>query len=199
MRKIIITLITFCFFLFSFSTTSIALENKKVVSISVYDISSLSVEKFDLLSSIETSSLNQSIDQISPMVTGIYYEYVFVGRQSIVKKPIGYAYNQPINGVFFVGGTGSIYWVDNGATESFSVNIGYGPISISISPGSRSNVVSNYAAQCPANVSCKLYIYRDLSVTQYAVYKHQYGVRTFAYNTAVYTTTRIYLEPRTNF
>lgn len=199
MKKIIVTLIGFCLFAFNSSISGLAYSNRKPANISEYVLSLPSAEVIDQQVESEIARLNSSSNGIQPMVTGINYEYVLLRSDTVVKKPIDYAYNQQINGVVFINYPGYIYWIDGGTPENFSLNLGYGPISISVSPGNKSNIVGGYAALCPANIACKLFVYRDLLVSRYAVYKIQYGVRTFAYYVVTSTSTKLYLEGRTNF
>ncbi len=199
MKKTIVTLLAFCIFAFNSFGSVLAYSNKKTAYISEYDLPLPSEEVINQLVENEITRLNSASNGIQPMVTGIDYEYVLVRTDPVVKLPIDYAYNQQINGVVFIGNPGYIFWVDGGTTENFSLNLGYGPISISVSPGSKSSVVGGYMAYCPADIACKLFVYRDLTVRRYAVYKIQYGVRTFAYYVVTSTSTKVYLEGRTNF
>lgn len=132
-------------------------------------------------------------------------EYVYklekVGTRSVTKKGIGFAGNQG-TGVTFTT-PGGFYWSDGGynTNVSLSMNFGYGAVSFGVSV-SAGKVGSSgaYISSPYLNRKCKLYIYKDLSVTQYKVYrKYKYDPDT-SYSFYGYqyssTTTNYYLEVR---
>lgn len=107
------------------------------------------------------SGLNVDSIQATPGMT-------LLASSNYVKKEIGEAANQPKNGVVFSNG-GSIYWQDSSDSVDVGLSAGVYNFSVSISVGRRSEGVTGYSVNCPANIACKLYISKDITVEVYHV------------------------------
>lgn len=96
-----------------------------------------------------------------------------VSTKTVVKKAVGYAANQKANGTVFAS-KGGFYWQDGGNNLNidFSVNFGNGLFSFTlpISPG-KSSTTGTWITSPYINTPCKLYIHKDVTVTQYKVYR----------------------------
>ena len=136
---------------------------------------------------------------ISPRAHDVEANRELVNTQTLVKHPIGYAKGQPSNGTVFPSYGGGFYWVDGGFGNSvtLNLNLGWGPISTSVSVGSTGGT-AGYFVGAPVNKPCKLFVYRDLTCKRYANYERLIGTSKWwfkGYNTVV-TPTRNYFEVR---
>ena len=136
---------------------------------------------------------------ISPRAHDVEAKRELVNTQTLVKHPIGYAKGQPSNGTVFPSYGGGFYWVDGGFGNSvtLNLNLGWGPISTSVSVGSTGGT-AGYFVSAPVNKPCKLFVYRDLTCKRYANYERLIGTSKWwfkGYNTVV-TPTRNYFEVR---
>lgn len=113
---------------------------------------------------------------ISPRAHDVEAKRELVNTQTLVKHPIGYAKGQPSNGTVFPSYGGGFYWVDGGFGNSvtLNLNLGWGPISTSVSVGSTGGT-AGYFVSAPVNKPCKLFVYRDLTCKRYANYERLIG------------------------
>lgn len=92
----------------------------------------------------------------------------------------------------FIGSMGGF-----GNSVTLNLNLGWGPISTSVSVGSTGGT-AGYFVSAPVNKPCKLFVYRDLTCKRYANYERLIGTSKWwfkGYNTVV-TPTRNYFEVR---
>lgn len=123
---------------------------------------------------ISKANLNNNTQDISiRSSTGYDYKNELIATKTVSKVPIGFAANQPSNGTVFAS-TGGFFWQDGGNNVSLSLSVGlaYGPVSVSVSasPGSSSNTGS-YIQSPWINKPVKLFIYKDIQVSQYKAYR----------------------------
>lgn len=71
---------------------------------------------------------------------------------------------------------GGFYWKEGGSNTNVSITLGgaYGSVSVSVPLGKTTGSTGRYIS-APTNVNCKLVVYRDVTVTRYAVYKRFIG------------------------
>lgn len=141
----------------------------------------------------------QSPEIDDPVITP--YAYVELSRtlistNPVIKKPIGYARNQPENGVVFVSGPGTIYYSEGGASVQVSLGAAFDFVNVGVSLGKTQAGVTGYAlTNLTRNIPWKLFIYKDLEVKKYRIEYDYYGARGVKYEYLA-TTKRIYLEAR---
>lgn len=120
----------------------------------------------------DTNDSNAENNQISPKGgVGWHYEDVKIGSKTAYNVPIGYAGGQPANGTVFPNTSSGFYWVDGGYNVNVSISVGYGAMSVSVSPGYTGGSTGNFIAAGIANKSVKLYINRDLTTSKYEHWK----------------------------
>ncbi len=150
-KKIIIAVVLFFCFCFNFD------------AISANDVE-------DYLTSKETSHLEES-DKSTQTPRSIEYKWIKHGKPNHEYVDVGYARGQPEQGIIFKQ-KGGFYWTDGGQKYNYSVNFGYGPVSIGIAPGTVMNSNIGYYIESPyLNVPVKLKVTKKMQSQKYAVYK----------------------------
>lgn len=92
-----------------------------------------------------------------------------IGTTYKYEANIGWARNQPVNGVSFSNG-GYIYWQDGNSIDTdISFSLGGSIFSVGVSAGVRAGGVTGYSAWCPANTRCKLKVFKDLKIQRWYV------------------------------
>lgn len=145
-----------------------------------------------LLSSFHSVSIAVAAtvnEAVTPQAGDWDYERRLVSCENKYKVSAGYAAGQPTYGTQFPNTTSGFLWKDGGSNVTVSVSLSYGPVSISISPGSISS--TGYYINVPnANVYAKLKVFRDVRICKYNVYKKLAGTSGSWYFSHVeYTTT----------
>ncbi len=151
-----------------------AYENEEVI----HSYSSYTFSEEEIKQALE----EQLNTQIEPYMNEYIYEYVDLGEKVSSRSSYYKAANQPVNGVVFKNGGGSINWKDTStvaATVSLSVGFSKGPksFSVGITPGQRvTSGTYSYSPQIsPSQVGKKvlLYVAKDYVVHRYAVYRYE--------------------------
>lgn len=146
--------------------------------------------------SYELPSSTSSMDStITPRAHDMESKREVVGTYVDTKRRIGFAGGQPANGV--VMSDGYIYYVDSGNEVPISITCNLGKISVGISSGYVSNSVTGYSVRAIPNTPCKLVVYKDITVTKYAVYERLAGSDLpwkFVHYVTFAEPTRLYLE-----
>lgn len=99
---------------------------------------------------------------------------------------LGAAEGQPRNGVKFPSGGGTFYWTEGGSPLDFYVTLSAKVVSVSLVPGKVTDRVTQYGANAPGNVNCKLGVKKTVTCKQYKVLKRLKGTNTW--REAGYTT-----------
>lgn len=196
MKKIIISVLCCCsIFALSFSSSIAMTDNDEEYYTVIIDHSEEQIEQ-DREKALEKLKNSEPVTKMDEIIS----DWRYVGRSKITRKGIGYAGNQKPDGTVFES-PGGFYWQDGGyeTSVSFSLSFGYGPVSMSfdISRGSK-QATGEWISSPYVNKPCKLYIYKDIEVTAYAVYKKpKYsGNWTFSGYQYVPVETRDYLSVR---
>lgn len=139
-------------------------------------------------------ALKKLMDEVkSPRMDEVVEKWEKVSTKTVTKKGIGYAANQKANGTVF-SSPGGFYWQDGGNDVYVGISLNFGAgltsFSLAVSPG-KTATTGVWISSPYVNQACKLYIYKDLEITQYKVYRKNKYAPDSAYQFVGYQYTKV--------
>lgn len=105
------------------------------------------------------------------------YEYKkeYKCSHKVLEKYIGLASGQNTSGTVF-GNKGGFYYSETGGTDvSISISVSYGPISVSVDPGTVKKSGGIFIESPYIGKACWLHVWKDVEVIEYDIYRKMAG------------------------